>query len=58
VLGADVTGLHAAFFQIALDAVVLDPDVLASLVEDEILRQCQGRLVVHLEFNCLILSTK
>jgi hypothetical protein len=38
--------------------VVLDPDVLASLVEDEVLGQCQGRLAAHLELDCLGLSTK
>jgi hypothetical protein len=58
VLGADVTDIHAPFFQTALDEVVLDPDVLASLVEDGVLGQCQGRLAVHLELDCLDLSTK
>jgi hypothetical protein len=58
ILGVDVTGLHAPFFQTALDEVVLDSDVLASLVEDGVLGQCQGRLAVHLELDCLGLSTK
>jgi hypothetical protein len=58
VLGADVTGLHAPFFQTALDKVVLDLDVLACLVEDGVLGQWQGKLVVHLELDYLGLLTK
>jgi hypothetical protein len=53
-----VIGLHAPFFQTALDEVLLDPDVFASLVEDMILGQCKGRLAVHLELNYFSLSTK
>jgi hypothetical protein len=53
-----VIGLHAPFFQAALDEVLLDPDVIASLVEDRVLGQCQGRLAVHLELNYFGLLTK
>jgi hypothetical protein len=58
VLGADVTGIHAPFFQTTPDEVVFDPDVLASLVKDGVLGQCQGRLAVHLELDYLSLTTK
>jgi len=43
-----VIGLDASIFQAAADEVVLDPDVLASLMEDWILGQGEGRLAVHL----------
>jgi hypothetical protein len=58
VLSADVTGLHAPFFQTAPDEVVVDLDVLASLVDDKVLGQYQGRLAIHLELNYLDLMTK
>jgi hypothetical protein len=53
VLGVDLADLDAPLIQAAFDEVVLDPDMLASLMEDGVLRQGQGGLAVHLELHCL-----
>jgi hypothetical protein len=45
--------LDASIFQTAADEVVLDPDVLAPLMEDWILGQGKGRLAVHLQLHHL-----
>jgi hypothetical protein len=58
VLSHNITGLQAPFFQTAPDEVILDPNVLASLVEDRVFGQNQDILVVHLELDYLSLSTK
>ncbi|KAG8088467.1 hypothetical protein GUJ93_ZPchr0010g9189 [Zizania palustris] len=51
VLGVDVASLDAPIVQATPDEVVLDPDVLATLMEDEILRQSQSRLAVYPELH-------
>jgi hypothetical protein len=38
--------------------MVLDLDMLSSLMEDRVSGQCQGTLVVHLELDHLGLLTK
>jgi hypothetical protein len=48
VWSVDVVDLNTPLIQAALDEVVLDPNVLVALMEDEILRQGQSKLVVHL----------
>ena len=58
VLGVDVVGPNAPFLQAAPDEVVPHPDVLAALMEDWILSQGQGGLVVHPELHCLCVSAK
>jgi len=40
--GWNVFGLDASIFQAASDEVVLDPDMLAPLMEDRVLGQSEG----------------
>jgi hypothetical protein len=49
ILGVDVAGLDAPLIQAAPDEVVFDADMLVALMEDGVLRQGQGGLVVHPE---------
>jgi hypothetical protein len=58
VLGGDVAGLDALLIQAASDEVVLNPDMLASHMEDGVLRQGQGGLAVHPELHCLCAFAK
>jgi hypothetical protein len=58
VLGVDVAGLDAPLIQETFDEVVLDPDMLAALMEDGVLCQGQGRLSVHPELHRLCISAK
>jgi hypothetical protein len=51
VLGVDVARLKAPFLQAASDEVIPHPDVLALYMKNEVLRQGQSGLVVHLEFH-------
>ena len=51
--GVDVVGLHTPLFQAASDEVELNPDVLASPMENGVLGQCQGRLAVYSELDRL-----
>jgi hypothetical protein len=52
ILGVDVVGLDALLIQTAPDKVVLDADMLAALMENGVLCQGQGGLVVHPELHC------
>ena len=48
ILGVDVADLDALIIQATSDEVVLDADMLVVLMEDKVLRQCQGGLAVTL----------
>jgi hypothetical protein len=58
ILGVDVAGLDAPLIQTALDEVVLDADMLTALMENGVLRQGQGRLVVHPKLHCFCVSAQ
>jgi hypothetical protein len=58
VLGVDVVGPDTPFIQAATDEVIPHPYVFAALMEDRVLCQGQGRLVVHPELHCLCVSAK
>uniref|UniRef100_A0A0A9HE47 Uncharacterized protein n=1 Tax=Arundo donax TaxID=35708 RepID=A0A0A9HE47_ARUDO len=45
---SDETGTDAPIIQAAPDEMIPQVDVLAAFMEHRILRQCQGRLAVHL----------
>lgn len=58
ILGVDVAGLDAPLVQAAPNEMILDVDVLAALMEDEILRQGQSGLAVHPELHCFSISAQ
>jgi hypothetical protein len=58
VLGVDVAGLDTPLIQAAPNKVILDSDMLAMLMEDGVLRQGQGGLVVHPELHCFCVSAQ
>ena len=58
ILSVDVAGLDAPLIQAAPDEMVLDADMLAALMEDGVLRQGQGGLVVHPELHCFCVSAQ
>jgi hypothetical protein len=58
ILGVDVAGLDALLIQAAPNEVELDSDMLAALMEDGVLCQGQGRLVVHPELHCFCISAQ
>jgi len=47
ICGGNVVGLDAPFFQTVPNEMELSPDVLASVMEDRVLGQREGRLVIH-----------
>jgi hypothetical protein len=57
ILGVDVADLDAPLIQATLDEMVLDADVLSTLMEDGVLRQGQGRLAIHPELYCFCVSS-
>jgi len=53
-----VVSLDAPILQAIPDEVVLDPDVLASAMEDWVLGNRKGRLAVHLELHHIHLAAQ
>jgi hypothetical protein len=54
VRSGDACGANSSIIQAAPDEVIAELDVLAALMEDGVLSQCQGRLAVHLKLYQLL----